>query len=161
MEFNIEMYRPEHKSEILSLSLSAWRRVFDGIQLTMPTFAYSAFYPDGWATRQVSDIERVLDGEADCVSVAVAQNGVIGWAAVKTHEEIKMGEIYMLAVDPEFQRGGVATALIEYSVETMRSQGLQVIFIETGDDPGHQPARALYEASGFEPWRAVRYFREL
>jgi hypothetical protein len=33
--------------------------------------------------------------------------------------------------------------------------------VETGDDPGHAPARAAYERTGFERWPVARYFREL
>jgi hypothetical protein len=31
--------------------------------------------------------------------------------------------------------------------------------VETAGDPGHAPARRLYEGAGFTPFPIVRYFR--
>ena len=31
----------------------------------------------------------------------------------------------------------------------MRSRGMDIAVVETGGDPGHQPARAAYQAAGF------------
>ena len=43
----------------------------------------------------------------------------------------------------------------------MRSAGMQIVMVETGDDPGHAASRATYESIGFERWPVARYFREL
>ena len=39
--------------------------------------------------------------------------------------------------------------------------GLSIVMVETGGDPGHGPARATYEASGFELLPVARYFKAL
>ena len=38
---------------------------------------------------------------------------------------------------------------------------MRMVMVETGDDPGHVPARNDYEAAGFEPWPVARYFKNL
>jgi hypothetical protein len=38
---------------------------------------------------------------------------------------------------------------------------MDIAVVETGGDPGHAPARALYEASGFTHLPIARYFRLL
>lgn len=38
---------------------------------------------------------------------------------------------------------------------------MRVAMIETGGDPGHAPARRLYEHSGYTPLAAVRFFKPL
>jgi len=38
---------------------------------------------------------------------------------------------------------------------------LDIAVVETGGDPGHAPARAMYEASGYTPLPVVRYLKLL
>jgi ribosomal protein S18 acetylase RimI-like enzyme len=86
---------------------------------------------------------------------------VLGWVGARLHLEDRMGEIYILAVDPDHQRRGVASALMEHAMAAMREAGMEIVMVETGDDPGHAPSRATYEQAGFERWPVARYFREL
>ena len=43
----------------------------------------------------------------------------------------------------------------------MRAQGMDIAAVGTGGDPGHGPARALYEALGYTALPGVRYLRLL
>ena len=45
--------------------------------------------------------------------------------------------------------------------EHMKRAGMDICVIETGRDPGHAPARALYEAAGYTLLPIARYFRRL
>ena len=72
-----------------------------------------------------------------------------------------MGEIYILAVEPDQQRRGVASRLIEHAISQMRRASVAIVMVETGDDPGHTPSRATYERAGFQRWPVARYFREI
>jgi ribosomal protein S18 acetylase RimI-like enzyme len=72
-----------------------------------------------------------------------------------------MGVVDMIAVDPAYQRRGIARRLMERSVEHMRAQGMDVAAVGTGGDPGHGPARALYESLGYTPLPGVRYLKLL
>lgn len=67
----------------------------------------------------------------------------------------------MIAVDPGFQRRGVATALTRHSLAWLRQAGMTTAMVETGGDPGDAPARRAYESLGFRPLPVVRYFRKL
>ncbi len=49
-----------------------------------------------------------------------------------------MGEIYMVAVDPDFQGRGIGSALIEFAPCWMKDAGMSVAMVETGGDPGHE-----------------------
>ncbi|WRH25854.1 GNAT family N-acetyltransferase [Arthrobacter sp. JZ12] len=70
-------------------------------------------------------------------------------------------EIYVLAVDPVHQRKGIGHALMEHSFRIGREAGMSMVLVETGDDPGHAPARHAYEEAGFEQWPVARYFKSL
>ncbi|WP_081737784.1 GNAT family N-acetyltransferase [Arthrobacter sp. H41] len=120
---------------------------------------YESFYPQGWITRQVADLSRVLDDEPGSVQVALEDGQVIGWEAVRLHLQDRMGEVYVLAVDPDYQRRGVGTALMNHAFENIRAAGMAMV--ETGDDPGHAASRASYEAAGFTRWPVARYFKDL
>jgi GNAT superfamily N-acetyltransferase len=67
----------------------------------------------------------------------------------------------MIAVDPADQRRGVGRALTEHATAWMRDAGMRVAALGTGGDPGHAPARALYERAGYRPLPGVQYFRTL
>jgi GNAT superfamily N-acetyltransferase len=58
----------------------------------------------------------------------------------------------MIAVDPSFQRRGVAAALTNWALDAMRVVGATLATVGTGGDPGHAPARHTYESAGFTPW---------
>jgi GNAT superfamily N-acetyltransferase len=72
-----------------------------------------------------------------------------------------MGEVWMLAVDPDAQSQGLGTVLTNAATAWMREQGMLVAMINTGGDPGHAPARRTYEKAGFRPLPGVQYFKAL
>ena len=49
------------------------------------------------------------------VWVAVNDDSVVGFVAAKLHPEDSMGEITMVAVEPDFQGQGIGSALIEFA----------------------------------------------
>ncbi|ATQ41760.1 GNAT family N-acetyltransferase [Caulobacter mirabilis] len=157
----IAPYTPVDEAQVLALSLRAWAPVFEKMRPAVPDYVYRAFYPAGWAARQAADISSYLASE-DLTAFVVRENGrILGWIGLRTHPEDRMGEIHILAVDPDAQQRGVARALMDHALAFFRAAGLEIALVETGDDPGHQPSRATYEALGFERWPVARYFRKL
>jgi ribosomal protein S18 acetylase RimI-like enzyme len=75
--------------------------------------------------------------------------------------ELRMGEISMLAVDPDHQTGGIGTALTEFALDRLKDAGMRIAMVETGGDPGHAPARRTYERAGFTLLPIARYFKNL
>jgi len=162
MTFSICPYEDRYRSQVLALSLRAWRPVFDQMERAVPPYVYAAFYPNGWDVRQTTDIGKFLGDDGIRVWVAMeADTNVVGWIGIRLHPEDQMGEVHILAVEPDRQRQGVATALLETAFDHMRQAGSKIVMVETGDDPGHAASRATYERNGFERWPVARYFREL
>lgn len=158
---SIRPYASDDRQALLDLSIRAWETVFPQTKAAVPEFVYNSFYPQGWQARQLTDLAAVLDGEPENVDVAVVSGLVAGWVCTRLHPVDDMGEIYVLAVDPAHQRRGVGTALTNRACERIRASDLRMVMVETGGDPGHAPARAAYEASGFQRWPVARYFRDL
>ncbi|MCC3298988.1 GNAT family N-acetyltransferase [Arthrobacter caoxuetaonis] len=154
-------YSAEHREPLLALSLRAWEPVFPLLKSAVPVFVYESFYPDGWRSRQSSDLEAILDDEPDNIDVALIDKSPAGWVCTRLHPEDSMGEVYVLTVDPVHQGTGVGRALVQRSIERARAKGMRMVMVETGDDPGHSPARQFYEGSGFERWPVARYFKDI
>lgn len=161
MTFRIIAFTPAHTSQILALSMRAWAPVFGTFRPAVQDYVYANFYPEGWEVRQATDIGAFLEDEGDRVWLAMRDDALLGWVGIRIHAEDSMGEIYVLAVDPDHQRQGVAAALMDFAMERMRAEGMKMVMVETGDDPGHAPSRATYESAGFTRWPVARYFREL
>ena len=67
----------------------------------------------------------------------------------------------MIAVDPSHQREGVGQSLTTHAIDWFRGQSITLVYVETGGDPGHAPARAMYEKAGFRLLPVARYFKVL
>jgi len=141
--------------------MRAWKPVFAQLKPSVQGFVYDAFYPNGWRERQTSEINKLLESEGDNVFVGCYPDALVGFIGIRFHPEDKMGEIYILAVDPDFQSRGVGKALMDIAMDRMRDAGMDIVMVETGDDPGHASSRAAYKSVGFERWPVARYFREL
>jgi ribosomal protein S18 acetylase RimI-like enzyme len=83
---------------------------------------------------------------------------VVGFVILQQDRDESLGVIEMIAVHPEHQRRGHGRALMEFAIRRFREQGLELINVGTGVDPGHAPARALYEAVGFTGVPLVNYY---
>ena len=139
----------------------AWEPVFPPMRSEIPDYVYTAFYPDGWKMRQLADITDVCRDDETCVWVAVNDGTVSGFMGLRVHEEDSMGEIYVIAVHPAFQRQGIGAAMMLFAFDWFRERDLAMVMVETGGDEGHAPARAAYEQAGFERYPVARYFRKL
>ncbi|HAX78385.1 MAG TPA: GNAT family N-acetyltransferase [Cyanobacteria bacterium UBA11372] len=157
----IEPYNADQLDAVIRLSLRAWTPVFDSIQNAMDADVYRAFYPDHWRVSQQKAVEDVCAADDTNVWVAIAAGSTVGFVAVKLHSESSMGEIYMIAIDPDFQGQGIGTALMEFALNWMKDAGMSIAMVETGGDPGHAPARRTYEKLGFGLFPVARYFKKL
>lgn len=160
MELRIEPYDAHHLDAVIRLSLRAWAPVFASIQNVLDRDVYREFYPD-WRVSQQTAVEAVCAAEDTHVWVALDAGSTVGFVAVKLHAETSMGEIYMLAVDPDAQGRGIGTALTAFALDWMKAAGMTVAMVETGGDPGHAPARRTYEKAGFGLLPIARYFKKL
>jgi GNAT superfamily N-acetyltransferase len=168
-DMQIAPYNPHQLDAVIRLSLRAWSPVFDSIQNAMNTDVYQAFYPEHWRVSQQKAVEDVCAAEDTNVWVARVfdrpevndADSIAGFVAVKLHKDDNMGEIYMVAVEPESQGRGIGSALIKFALGWMKEAGMSIAMVETGGDPGHAAARHTYEKAGFELFPVARYFKKL
>ena len=165
-DVRIVPYETAMRERLLDLSIRAWDAVFEAMRDDLdrgfvPRFVYDNFYPDGWDVRQRADLAHLLDEEAGNCDVALIDDELAGWVCTRIHPEDSMGEVYILCVDPVHQREGIGRALMEHAHERARRLGMRMVMVETGGDVGHAPARATYEAMGYERWPVAQYFTQL
>ncbi|NJL40396.1 MAG: GNAT family N-acetyltransferase [Leptolyngbyaceae cyanobacterium RM2_2_4] len=157
----IKPYDPHQLDAVIRLSLRAWSPVFDSIQNVLDAEVYQQFYPNGWRVSQQKAVADVCAAEDTNVWVAMDAGFTVGFVAVKLHLEDSMGEVYMVAVDPDFQGRGIGTALMEFAMDWMKQAGMAIAMVETGCDSGHAPARHTYEKLGFGLFPTAKYFKKL
>ena len=94
--------------------------------------------------------------------VAESDGAMTGFVAARVVDQRRaVGEVYILGVDPAAQRTRVGAAPTKHAAASLRAQGMRVACINTGGDPGHAPARALYERLGYRALTGVQYFKRL
>jgi ribosomal protein S18 acetylase RimI-like enzyme len=156
----VRAYRSSDEEGVVALALRAWEPVFASMEEAMGHDIFVRQYPD-WRLCQRQAVQRVLRNEAMNVSVAVLEDRVVGFVASVLHVERGVGEIWMLAVDPQHQQRGIGTALTQVADESFAAAGMALAMAETGGDRGHAPARRTYEKAGYTAMPIARYFKAL
>jgi len=160
MDADIREFRLEDTDAVVELSLRAWAPVFASMEEVLGTELSVRMHGD-WRVHQAQAVRDTLANEATHVWVAETDRTVVGFVAAVLDREPGMGEIWMLAVDPDHQLRGVGTALTDHATEWLRDSGMTVAMVETGGDPGHAPARRVYEKAAYTALPVVRYFKAL
>jgi GNAT superfamily N-acetyltransferase len=161
MEHEIRAYRAEDAPQVVALSLRAWTPVHDSMRAVMGEEVFDQLYPDGWRTRQARDVEEALADPDMEVWVAEVDGAVVGFAAAVLKPDEHLGEIHMVAVDPDRQNRGLGTRLTDVATDWIREAGMPVALVSTGGDEGHAPARRTYEKAGYSQFPAAHYFKAL
>lgn len=148
-------------ADVVNLSLLAWAPVFSSFETVLGTEIYTMIYPD-WQKSQAEMIEKTCrEDENVIIWVGEVDGRVIGFIAYKLDEQKKQGEVWLLAVHPEYQNAEIGTDLNNFALEQMQAAGMQLAVVATGGDPGHAPARRSYEKAGYTPLPLVRYYKAL
>jgi ribosomal protein S18 acetylase RimI-like enzyme len=107
----------------------------------------------GWAEQYISAMEDAADvfskdKENSGVYLAVSKENAVGYLYVQSYAWNQLCQIQGLAVSPEFQRQGVASALVARSEEFARSKNARGIYVDTPTT--NMGGRKFYEAIGYQ-----------
>ncbi len=157
----VRPFEDQDAEAVVGLSLRAWGPVFVSLEQAMGSEIFGRLHPD-WREDQRRAVEAVCASRETRVWVAEVGGSAVGFVAVEVYDpERSMGEISMLAVDPDYQGGGIGTALTEFALDRLKDAGMKVAMVETGGDPGHAAARRTYEKAGYVLSPVARYFKNL
>lgn len=151
---------PGDLEAVVDLSLLAWEPVFVSFGNILGTAIFDRLYRPHWREAQAVQVRSncVAEGAESFVLTTATSNHAVGFIVLQQDKSESLGVVEMIAVHPEHQRQGHARALMEFAIQRLREQGLALINVGTGGDPGHAPARALYEAVGFTGVPLVNYY---
>jgi GNAT superfamily N-acetyltransferase len=158
-EVEIRNFEQADLGVIIEFSLRAWEPIFASFRQVLGDPIFFRLHPD-WKEIQAEAVRSSCTSAERDVFVAVSDGCPVGFSAVALnafHE--RMGVIDIMAVDPDYQRQGIGTRLLDRSIEHMRARGMDIAAVGTGGDPGHAPARAAYEAYGFTLLPSARYLK--
>jgi ribosomal protein S18 acetylase RimI-like enzyme len=113
------------------------------------------------AGNQRRAVEDVCAAKNSRVWVAEVDGAAVGFVAVEPHNpERSMGQISMLAANPNHKGSGIGTALTKFALDRLKEAGMKVAMVDTGGDPGHAAARRTYEKAGYVLLPIARYFKK-
>ena len=147
---------------VLHISQIAWAPVFQSFEEILGAEIYHLVFPHG-RKEQLEMIEAMCREEAETTQTFVAEvvEHIAGFIIWKLDLEAKSGEIWFLAVHPDYQNQGIATKLNLFALDKMREAGMTLAIVGTGGDPSHAPARRAYEKAGMIGLPTVRYYKAL
>src|ERR671911_1691965 len=161
MRPRIRPFEDRDTKAVVGLSLRAWAPAFASLEQTLGSEIFRRQHLD-WREDQRRAVEEVCATKKGRVWLAEAGASTVGFVAVEfDHPERSMGEISMLAVDPAHQGRGIGTVLTRFALDRFKEAGMKVAMVETGGDPGHAPARRVYEKAGYTLLPIARYFKNL
>jgi ribosomal protein S18 acetylase RimI-like enzyme len=161
MRRRIRPFEDRDTEAVVDFSLRAWAPVFASLERVLGSEIFGRLHPD-WRKDQRRAVEEALATSKERVWVAEADGVTVGFVATNVSDpERSMGEISMLAVDPDHQGSGIGTALTKFALERLKDAGMEVAMVETGGDPGHSAARRTYEKAGYTLLPIARYFKNL
>lgn len=159
---SIREYRVGDEDAVVDLSIQAWTPVFECMAAVLGSDLDARLHGREWRVFQAAAVRSTLANPEMKIWVADLDDHPIGFvAAIIRDLDRGLGEIEMLAVDPQHQGSGLGEALTNYATAWLRDVGMRVAMIGTGGDPGHAPARRTYEKAGYLPMPLVRYFKAL
>jgi ribosomal protein S18 acetylase RimI-like enzyme len=161
MRPRIRSFNDRDAEAVIDLSLRAWAPVFASLERVLGSEIFGRLHPD-WRADQRRAVQDTLAAREGRVWVAEVDGSAVGFVAVGLFDAKRsMGEISMLAVDPDHKDGGIGSALTEFALDRLKDDGMKVAMVETGGDPGHAAARRTYEKAGFVLLPIARYFKNL
>ncbi|MEJ7831441.1 MAG: GNAT family N-acetyltransferase [Nocardioides sp.] len=155
----IRPLRPSDLDAVVQLSLLAWEPVFVSFERILGKAIFDLMYRPNWREAQAVSVRtNCFQGGAETFVSVNVDDVPVGFAVLLQDQAESLGVIEMIAVHPEYQRLGHGRGLMEFAIHRLRDKGLALINVGTGGDPGHAPARALYEAVGFTGVPLVNYY---
>ena len=161
MTMYIRPYTDQDLDAIVELSLLAWEPVFVSFERVLGPQIYAIIYPDWHKSQREGVSTTVQNKEKYHTLVADVDGAVAGFLTYNLNEKDATGEVYLLAVHPDYQNCGIGTELNVMALDKMKTAGMKLSVVGTGGEEGHAPARRSYEKAGYTGLPLVRYYKDL
>jgi mycothiol synthase len=119
-----------------------------------------AWHPDqgGWSAAELHSKTAEPWFDPDGFLLHEIDGRLAGFCWTKIHRDVEpaLGEIFVIAVDPDHHRHGLGEQLTLAGLDWLADHGLQVAMLYVEAD--NKPARSLYERLGFDVHHAKRWW---
>lgn len=157
----IRKVQEEDIDHVVEFSVNAWEPVFASFKKVLGEELFEFLRPN-WREEQANLVRSsCLNTQNTTTFITEVEGKPAGFVTVVMNKESKVGEIDLLAVDPNYQGQNIGTELNLYALDFMKEHGMIFAEVGTGGDPGHAPARRAYEKAGFTGLPLVRYYKML
>jgi ribosomal protein S18 acetylase RimI-like enzyme len=118
----------------------------------------------GWAEQYIAAAERNAEDfsqnpEVYGVYIASVGDSAVGFVYVQFYEWNRLAQIQGLAVDPNYQRQGIAAELVKKAEEFARRKGARGVYVDT--PTLNRKGRDFYEAIGYNyGYEMPRYYED-
>ena len=107
--------------------------------------------PDtSWEERKTKQNRDLFAKHPEWLWVLEDEGTLIGFMSFEMLEPQKLGIIENNGVLPSHAGKGLGKFMYRHALQYMRRHGMRFVFLETGMDDPHIPARRAYEAVGFD-----------
>lgn len=161
-EIEIRSLDASDHDAVVELSLRAWAPNYASMKAVLGEELDRRLHGEDWREYQARSVIDTISDPAQHAWAAVSGSQICGFVVAAVVDPTRgLGEITMLAVDPEQQARGVGLALTDHATGWLQAAGMRVAMIGTGGDVGHAVARRLYERAGYALMPMARYFKAL
>ncbi len=162
MDLVIRPYAKADYRRVLEICVAAFEPIHRGFEEALGPRIFDLQYGD-WREQYAKTLSRISTRDrATKVYVAEVEDEIAGFVFTLLDTERKSGEIGLNAVDPARHGQGIARAMYRFALDDLKRRGAEVASVGTGADAAHAPARAAYEAAGFDRMiQGLYLFKEL
>jgi GNAT superfamily N-acetyltransferase len=153
----IRLYEPRDFDRVHEVCVGAFTPVHQGFEQALGPEMFAREYP-GWQARYADDIRALIADPNIQLHVVENAGVVVGFVATRIDPARKVGELGLNAIDPGHQGKGVGKEMYAFALRNLKERGADYVYVGTGADAAHAPARAAYEAVGFDRSIPVVYY---
>ena len=161
MKVTINPFEDRDFARVHAICVAAFTPVHQGFEQALGPEIFAHEYA-GWQARYADDLKKLTaSAPSTLVHVAEDNGAIVGFVTTILHDS-KLGEIGLNGVDPAHQGKGIGKVMYAFALDSLRERGATIAYVGTGADAAHTPARAAYEAIGFDKSiPSAHYFRKL
>ena len=157
----IRPFEPRDFDRVHQVCVAAFTSVHNGFEQALGPEIFAREYPD-WQARYADDIRALVADPNIQLHVVEEAGAIVGFVTTRIDPARRVGELGLNAVDPTQQGKGIGKEMYAFALRNLKERGADYVYVGTGADEAHAPARAAYEAVGFDrSIPVVYYYRKL
>jgi ribosomal protein S18 acetylase RimI-like enzyme len=157
----IRPYKKDDLETMVQIAYKAWAKIFEGFRKDLGEDLYNILYNIPSQDKRVQ-LTNFTEKYPDWCLLCERNGKVVGFATFYLDNDRKVGLLLNNAADPECGEKGVGQEMYQAVFDHMKACGKKMVYVTTGLDYAHAPARRAYRRAGFKNEQlSVTYYRML